>query len=143
VLRVLKRILYVVAGSFAIVILIAFVFVGDHSRTFTYRQETAALGAIRTIQTAQMQHFSRYDRYATSLRELGPAAAGLIDGELTSGAKGGYKFTLAGNASKYAIHADPEEFPKSGSRSFYSDETLVIRQNYSRGPATVHSRELK
>jgi type II secretory pathway pseudopilin PulG len=138
--RALKRILYVVAGSFALVIL---AFMRNYSRDLMRQQETAAIGAIRTIQTAQLQYFSRYGRYGTSLRELGPAAAGFIDGELASLTKDGYNFTLAGNASEYVIHADPVEVGKSGMQSFYSDETLVIRQNYGRRPATVNSPELK
>ena len=141
--RVLKTILRVAAGSFVVVIVIAFVFVRDYSPTFRYGQGTAAIGVIRTIHTVQVQYYSQYGRYAASLRELGPAAGGLIDGELASGTKGGYKFTLGGNASAYVIHADPEEFGISGSQSFYSDETMVIRQNYGLGPATVDSRELK
>ena len=141
--RAWKSILRVVVGSFALVIFTAFVFTGNYSRVIMHRQGTAAIGVIRTIHTMQVQYHSQYGRYAASLRELGPAAGGLIDGELASGTKGGYKFTLAGNASAYAIHADPEEFGKSGSQSFYSDETMVIRQNYGRGPATVNSAELK
>jgi hypothetical protein len=141
--RVWKSILRVVVGSFALVIFTAFVFTGNYTRVFRSRQETAAIGAIRTIHTVQVQYYSQYGRYAASLRELGPAAAGLIDGELASGTMGGYNFTLAGNASAYAIHADPVEVGKSGMQSFYSDETLVIRQNYGRGSADVTSPELK
>jgi hypothetical protein len=114
-------------------------------------REEAALYAIRTIHATQVQYYSQYGRYAASLKELGPpasgvtgpAASGLIDGELASGTKDGYKYTMTVTASGYAIHADPEEYGKSGSRTFYSDQTMVIRQNHGPEPATADSPELK
>ena len=139
--RVLKRILCVVAGSFAIVILIAIV-LPRSSRAPGYRPETGAIRALRTIHTAQVEYFSRYGEYAASLKELGPAA-GLIDGELASGAKDGYRLTMTGDRSGYVIHAGPESFGKTGSRMFYSDQTMAIRQNYGQEPATINSPELK
>ena len=81
-----------------------------------------------------MQYYSQYGRYAASLTELG---------ELASGTKDGYRFTMTGNTSGYAIHADPESYGKTGSRTFYSDQTMVIRQNFGPEPATINSPELK
>ena len=107
-----------------------------------FSTETAAIGAMRTIHTMQVQYFSQYGRYAASLKELGPPA-GLADRELVSGTKAGYMFTMVGNASGYAIHAGPESFGKTGSRTFYSDQTKTIRQKYGQAPATVNSPELK
>ena len=113
--------------------------------------ETAAIYAIRTLHSTQVQYFSQFGRYAVSLKELGPPssgapgpeAAGLIDGELASGAKAGYAFTMAGHAAGYVIHAHPQEYGKSGSRTFYSDQTMVIRQNHGPELATADSPELK
>jgi type IV pilus assembly protein PilA len=139
--RVLKRILYVVAGSFAIVVLIA-ILLPWNSHAPGYRQEITAIGAIRTIHTMQVQYFSQYGRYAATLKELGPPT-GLLDGELASGTKGRYRLTMTGNASGYAIHADPESYGKSGSRTFYSDQTMTIRQNLGQEPATINSPEMK
>jgi hypothetical protein len=90
----------------------------------------------------QAEYFSRYGEYAASLKELGPPG-GLMDGELASGTKEGYRFTMIGNASGYAIHAGPESFGKTGSRTFYSDQTMTIRQNYGQQPATINSPEMK
>lgn len=140
--RALKRILYVVAGSFAIVILIA-IASPEITRDNYPRREMGAIGVIRTIHAAQVQYSSQYGRYATSLSELGPAGADLIDGELTSGRRYGFKFTMSGDGSYYVIHADPESFGKSGSRTFYSDQTMTIRQNWGQQPATINSPELK
>jgi type IV pilus assembly protein PilA len=116
-----------------------------------FSQETAAIGAIRTLHTTQVQYYSQYGRYATSLTELGPptsgapgpAAADLIDATLASGTKSGHKFTMTGNASGYVINVSPESYGNSGSRTFYSDQTMVIRQNYGQEPATINSPEMK
>ncbi len=34
-------------------------------------------------------------------------------------------------------------FGNSGSRTFYSDQSMVIRQNYGQEPATANSPEMK
>jgi type IV pilus assembly protein PilA len=116
-----------------------------------YSQETAAIGAIRTLHTAQVQYYSQYGKYAASLTELGPptsgaagpAASDLIGNDLSGGTKSGYKFTLSGNPGGYVINANPESFGNSGSRTFYSDQSMVIRQNYGQEPATANSPEMK
>lgn len=53
----------------AIILIIITIAVPKLSRARMYSQETAALGAIRTIHTAQVQYYSQYGRYATSLTE--------------------------------------------------------------------------
>ena len=135
----------------AIILIIITIALPRLSRARMYSQETAAIGALRTIHTAQVQYYSQYGRYATSLTELGPptsgapgpAAADLIDGTLASGTKSGHKFTMTGNASGYVINVAPESYGNSGSRTFYSDQTMVIRQNYGQEPATINSPEMK
>ena len=116
-----------------------------------YSQETAAIAAIRTIHTAQVQYYSQFGKYAASLTELGPptsgaagpAAADMIGNDLSGGLKSGYKFTVTGNPGGYVINANPEAYGSSGSRTFYSDQTMVIRQNYGQEPATPNSPEMK
>ena len=112
--------------------------------------QTAALKAIQTLNTAQVQYNSTFGRFATSLTELGPptsgtsnaSAAELIAGDLASGEKQGYKFTLTGTPGGYAITAVPSAFGSTGSRTFFSDQSLVIRENYGQEPATANSREV-
>lgn len=114
-------------------------------------QETAAIMAIQTINTAQVQYYSQFGRYATVLTELGPPASGnanaasanMIDATLGAGLKQGYKFTLSGLQGGYTIVAIPETFGTSSSRTFYSDQTLVIHQNYGPEPATATSPEIR
>jgi type IV pilus assembly protein PilA len=148
--RVLRVILCVVAGWFGIVNLIMCAEPRATHEPMS-SNDTSAVYAIRTLHTMQVQYFSQFGRYAFSLKELGPsasgapgpAAAGLIDGELASGTRSGYKFSMIGDASGYMIHADPQEYGKSGSRTFYSHQTMVIRQNHGPEPATINSPELK
>ena len=91
----------------AIILIIITIALPRLSRARMFSQETAAIGAIRTIHTMQVQYYSQYGRYAASLTEMGPptsgapgpAAADLIDGTLAAGTKSGHKFTMAGNAS--------------------------------------------
>jgi len=116
-----------------------------------YARETAAVVAVRTIHTAQVQYYSQYGRYATSLAELGPptsggptpAAADLIDGTIAAGEKGGYKFTLTANGGGYVINANPVTYNISGSKSLYSDQSMIVRQNFGPEPATINSPEVK
>jgi hypothetical protein len=106
-----------------------------------YAPETAALKAIQTLNTAQVQYKSQFGRFATSLTELGPAA-GLITPDLASGEKQGYRFTLKPIPTGYTVTAVPIASRSPRSRTFFSDQSLVIRENYGHEPATVNSREV-
>jgi len=114
-----------------------------------FSHETAAIRAIQTIHTAQVQYNSQYGHYAVSLTELGPpasgaasaAAADLIGNDLANGIKQGYKFTLSGNAGGYVVNANPVTFGTDGNKTLFSDQTMVIRENYGPEPATATSKE--
>ena len=109
------------------------------------------MASIRTIHTAQVQYSSQHGRFATSLAELGPpasgaapsaAAADLVDPGLGLGEKNGYKFTMTGNGVEYQILAVPISYGVTGSRTFYSDQTMVVRENDGPEPATAGSKEV-
>jgi type IV pilus assembly protein PilA len=135
----------------AIILIIITIALPRFQKAQMFARDTAALGAIRTIHTVQVQYYSQYGKYATSLTELGPpasgadspAAAGLIDNTLAAGEKGGYRFTLSANQGGYIINANPVSYGTSGSKTFYSDQTMVIRQNFGPEPATANSPEMK
>jgi type II secretory pathway pseudopilin PulG len=135
----------------AIILIIIMIAAPRLSRARMYSQEVAAMAAIKTLHTVQVQYYSQYGRYATTLAELGPpasgsaspAAADLISNDLASGSKQGYKFTMTGTPGGYIINANPENFNSSGSRTFFSDQSMVIRQNYGQEPATVNSPDAK
>ena len=134
----------------AIILIIITIAVPKYNRTQIYVRETAAINAIKTIHSVQVQYQSQYGRFATSLAELGPpqsgqpgpAASDLIGRDLSEGEKQGYKFTLTGTNGGYVINANPVTYGTSGSRSFYSDQTMVVRENYGPEPATANSKEL-
>lgn len=135
----------------AIILILAAIAAPKLNQNRMHAQETATVREIQTIHTAQTQYYSQFGRYATTLLELGPPAGGqegpsaanLMPGELAKGQKSGFKFTMAGGPSGYAISAVPEAFGNTGRRTFYSDQTLVIRQNWSAEPATPSSAEFK
>jgi type IV pilus assembly protein PilA len=135
----------------AIILIIITIAVPKYQKTQMFMKETAAIKAIQTIHQMEVQYSSQYGRYATSLVELGPPASGaptpasadLIGNDLAQGTKQGYKFTVTGNQGGYVINAIPEVYGSSGSRTFYSDQTMVIRENYGPEPATVNSKELR
>ena len=135
----------------AIILIIITIALPKLNRARMYSQETAAIGAIRTLHTAQVQYTSQFGRFATSLTELGPpasggptaAAADLIGTDLSQGEKSGYKFTMTGNPSGYVIIGVPVAYNATGSRTFYSDQTMVIRENSGPEPATPQSKELR
>jgi type IV pilus assembly protein PilA len=109
-------------------------------------RETGAVKAITTIHTAQVQYFSNYGRYAASMQELGPPASGadgpsaanLIERDLASGEKGGYKFTLTPTATGYTISVVPSQFGTSGDKTYFSDPDMRIHAHSGPEPATAN-----
>jgi prepilin-type N-terminal cleavage/methylation domain-containing protein len=134
-----------------IILILAAVAVPKLNQNRMYTQETAAIKQIGTIQTAVTQYYSQFGRFPTALTELGPPNSGqagptgadLIPNNLAQGKASGYLFTLQQTPLGYAITANPEAFGSTGRRTFYSDQTLVIRQNWAAEPATPTSPELK
>jgi type IV pilus assembly protein PilA len=114
-------------------------------------REMAVVREIQTVNTAQAQFMSQFGRFAASMAELGPpssggpgpSAADLIPGSLSSGDKDGYTFVLAATPSGYTLNANPKVYNSTGRRTFFSDQTMIIHQNWSADPATAASPELK
>jgi type IV pilus assembly protein PilA len=108
--------------------------------------ETAALGAIKTLHSAEWQYNSQFGRFAATLAELGPPASGadnpaganLISSDLAGGEKQGYRFTVTGTPQGYTMTAAPTT-TSNGSRTFYSDQGMDIHENYGQEAATASS----
>jgi prepilin-type N-terminal cleavage/methylation domain-containing protein len=134
----------------AIILILAMIAVPKVSQQLMSARETAAIQEIKTIHQAETQYYSTFGKYAESLAALGPpasgtagpAAADLIPKGLSEGKNGGYIYTVAGSPTGYSVNANPEAFGNSGRRTFFSDQTLVIRNNWSQEPANVNSPEL-
>jgi prepilin-type N-terminal cleavage/methylation domain-containing protein len=114
-------------------------------------REMAVVREIQTLNTAQTQYMSQFGRYATTLAELGPppsgapspAAADLIPGSLSSGDKDQYLFLMTGTPQGYTINVNPKVFNSSGRRTFFSDQSMIVHQNWTAEPANASSPELK
>jgi type IV pilus assembly protein PilA len=112
--------------------------------------EMAVIREIQTINSMQTQYMSQFGRFATSLTELGPPTSGgpgpqaadLIPSSLSAGDKDGYTFVLAGTPGGYTLNANPKVFNSSGRRTFFSDQNMIVRQNWSAEPANASSAEL-
>ena len=135
----------------AIILILAAIAAPKLNQNRMHTQETAAIRQIGTIHTAQTQYYSQFGRYATTLLELGPPASGqagpaasdLIPEDLAKGKKTGYNFNMQGGPNGYQVTAIPEVFGNTGRRTFFSDQTLVIRENWGEEPATIASKEIK
>jgi type IV pilus assembly protein PilA len=135
----------------SIILIIAAIAVPKMNKQLMLAREQAAIRQITTIHQAETQYYSQYGKYAATLTELGPPASGadgptaanIIPKSLADGKNTGYLFTVTASPTGYVINANPETFGGSGSRCFYSDQTLVIRQSFTAEPATATSPELK
>jgi hypothetical protein len=99
--------------------------------------ERAAIDGVKKIGEAVEAYRRTYVHLPESLGKLGPAprgvapgaeVAGLLEPDLASGARGGYKFryVISGGSSlgapaKYEIAATPETYGRTGRRSFFRD----------------------
>jgi len=135
----------------SIILIIAAIAVPKMNNQLMASHEMAAIRQITTIHQAETQYYSQFGKYADSLVELGPpasgaagpAAADLIPKVLADGKNSGYIFAVQASPTGYSVTAVPEAFNSSGRRTFFSNETLVIRNNWTQEPATVASTEIK
>jgi len=99
--------------------------------------ERAAIDGLKRIAEAIETYRRTYSRLPESLAKLGPPprgsaasadAAGLLEADLASGARSGYKFRYVisggndlGAPAKYEVAATPETYGRTGRRSFFRD----------------------
>jgi type IV pilus assembly protein PilA len=135
----------------SIILIIAAIAVPKMNTQLMSAREMAAIRQITTIHQAETQYYSQFGVYATQLSQLGPpasgaagpAAADLIPKELAEGKRSGHIFSVSGTPTGYAVSVVPEQFGGTGRRTFYSDQTLAIRENWSAEPATAASPAIK
>jgi type IV pilus assembly protein PilA len=137
--------LLIVMAIIAILMLIAIPTVGSLTKR---ANDLSAVQSIRAIQQAEIQYSSNYpsNGFACTLPALGgepssgpPSATGaqILQGDLTSGYKSGYAFTLSckdkvtvnsmDRYNSYVITAVPQTVGKSGDRAFCSDQSGLIK----------------
>jgi hypothetical protein len=98
--------------------------------------ERAALDGLKKIADAVEIYRRKYSRLPDSLEKLAPPAhgaaspdaAGLLDAEVASGAKNGYRFRYVlasantlGAPAKFELAATPQTYGRTGRRSFFRD----------------------
>jgi prepilin-type N-terminal cleavage/methylation domain-containing protein len=129
----------------AIILIIAAIAIPNLLRSRIAANEASAVGSIRTINTAEVTYQTSYPEtgFTVTLTALGgdsTACAGtpntttacLIDDVLAHGTKSGYTFALGGGTGNtpevtYDATAVPTATGQSGQRSFFSDQSGVIR----------------
>lgn len=136
----------------AIILIILSIALPQMSKSRMHAQEMSAVAEMRTLNQAQVQYQSQFGQYATILAQLGPpatagaaegpAAAGLIPASLASGTTSGYNFAITATPGGYAVTAVPKTFGSTGRRTFYSDQTAIIRENWGQDAASANSAEI-
>lgn len=98
--------------------------------------EGSAMATLRSISIAETTYQSTHETYGT-LEQL--AEAQLLNPETATGLRHGYQFKVQMSPSEYSEPAGyevvgvPITYPSSGVRSFYTDETGVIRAADAQG----------
>jgi type IV pilus assembly protein PilA len=122
--------------------------------------EASAIATLRTLNTAGITYASTYNvGFSDTLTRLGSPSEGkqptassadLVDevlsgqanGTPTTFTKNGYRFTYTpgvggfGQIASYTITAQPVEYGVSGLRSFFTDQSAVLRGTEENRPAT-------
>src|SRR5215831_5260898 len=100
--------------------------------------EAAAMYSLRQIHEAEVTYHSKtHNRYYGTANDL--QSDSLIPPELASGTKSGYRFKIEvikdgdGGSAGFAATAVPTVYQSSGRRSFFIDETGVLRAEDSHG----------
>lgn len=146
--------------------LVAAVAIRSYLSSRTAAADANAADMMRTLNTAAVVYASTYENgFPPSLAALGPPPAGgepncdhadLIEATLTRGEKYGYRFeykagppvekrgegcAVAGVWS-YQIHARPIRYGETGTRSFYTDESVVTYSTTEDRAATAEDPPL-
>ncbi len=101
--------------------------------------EIGAVANMKSISTAEVSYNLDHGQFASSLEELRSS----LPADLISGQKNGYRFQLKGSKTSFSVEAAPTTFGSTGNRTFYTDETMVIREHEGPEPATADSPDIE
>ncbi len=154
------------------ILIVAAIAIPNLLRAKMAANEASAVGSVRTIETAAISYQATYSNgYPPGIQAMGGNAnancdhADLIDRALASGQKSGYVFTYIAlpamedsqppdsqqaiangcttrGGRAYTLNADPITRGTTGQRSFFADQSGVIRVSVE-GPATADSPPLE
>jgi len=94
---------------------------------------------MKSIGAAQVSYNLDHGQFAPSLDELRPS----LPSDFGSGEKNGYRFKVKGAKSSFSIEAAPTTFGSTGTRTFYTDETGVVREHEGPEPATAADPDIE
>lgn len=120
----------------AVISLLAAISIPVFLRARIQANETSAIASLRTISTACVGYRSIQSplSYPNNLNDLSTAIPPYIDQILASGTKEGYNFNYAlVSSDQYTITATPVTVNVTGIRTFFMDESGVIRVNNAAG----------
>lgn len=150
-----------VVGGLLVFVVIAAIAIPNLLRSRMAAGESPVMGTLRGLNTAAVTYISTFaNGFPPSLKALGPPLAGsaadcnhadLVPADWLSGQRYGYRFeyvpgprvekpgpgcALAGVES-YQIRGRPIRYGETGTRSFYTDESAVIRSTVEDRAATA------
>ena len=120
----------------AIIALLAAIAIPNLLRARLNANEGAAIGNMHTLVTALGSYQANQSPPSYPVQASAVGIVNLttplsdppyIDSVLAGGTKQGYKFTYAGTQYAYTLVAAPKEVGKTGNRSFFADESGVVR----------------
>jgi type II secretory pathway pseudopilin PulG len=118
-----------------IVIVLVSIAVPPILRSRVVANEGAALGNLKTLNTACQAYHMDQGRYPESLAELGSANPPYIDEVLAAGTKQGYNFLYnSADADHFTVNANCAHTGLLRGRYFFIDESAAIRAKTD-GPA--------
>jgi type IV pilus assembly protein PilA len=139
----------------AIILIIAAIAIPAFVRSKIAANETSAVASLRDINTSEVTYNNTYPGTYASLTQLGPGGATcgipsstnacLIDNILANASsaaapKSGYYFTIGGDlVTGYTSLAQPSGPNTTGTRTFCSDQTLVLFYDATGGACTTTS----
>jgi len=113
----------------AIIVLLAAIAIPNLLRARLSANEATAIAAMRTISTAAESYRAAQSppAYPAALGCLSAANPPYIDSVLGGGNKSGYIFNWSGSGNTYSVVGSPQTANVTGVRSFYVDQSGVVR----------------
>ncbi len=123
----------------AVIGVIAAIAVPNLVQSKVVANEGKAITSVRSLGTAQVTYATKNGAgtFANDLNTL--ETAGLIDSVLGSGTTDTYMFSVSASGVTFQINARPMVYQTTGIRSFFADESGVIRYNTANARANASS----
>jgi len=121
----------------AVIAILAALALPSITRSRANTNEASAATAIRSIATAAIGYRSTHSFYPANMAALTATTPTYVDTALGAGAKNSYNFLLSGGTSGFSATCRPSGYQVTGTRSFYVDESGVVRWTSEDRPAAA------